>query len=122
VLAAPKFVLTHIKNLQRNFIWQGLNKEKKITLVSWEKLCRPKLQGGLGVRYPSIMNKVLSAKIWWRWLKNPRDLWARLWRKKYTPNTAEKNLIIWNGDNLGSLIWIVAKQNRHWSHNMLSGK
>jgi hypothetical protein len=52
-LAAPKFVLTTIKNLQRNFIWQGLNKEKKIALVSWEKLCRPKHQGGLGVRDPS---------------------------------------------------------------------
>jgi hypothetical protein len=58
------------------------------------------------------MNKVLSAKIWWRWLKNPDDLWARLWRKKYTPTTAEKNLIRWNGDNPGSLIWTAAKKNR----------
>jgi hypothetical protein len=111
-LAAPKFVLTTIKSLQRNFIWQGLNKEKKIALVSWEKLCKPKAQGGLGLRDPSIMNKVLSAKIWWRWLKNPTDLWARLWRKKYAPRTAEKNLIRWNGDNPGSLIWTAARQNR----------
>jgi len=111
-LAAPKFVLTTIKILQRNFISQGLNKENKIALVSWEKLCRPKEQGALGLRDPSIMNKVLSAKIWWRWLKNPTDLWARLWRKKYAPRTAEKNLIRWNGDNPGSLIWIAARQNR----------
>lgn len=111
-LAAPKFVLTTIKSLQRNFIWQGLNKEKKIALVSWEKLCRPKEQGGLGLRDPSIMNKVLSAKIWWRWLKNPKDLWDRLWRKKYAPRTTEKNLIWWNGDNPGSLIWTVARKNR----------
>jgi hypothetical protein len=58
------------------------------------------------------MNKVLSAKIWWRWLKNPTDLWAKLWRKKYASNTAENNLIRWNGDNTGSLIWTAAKQNR----------
>jgi hypothetical protein len=58
------------------------------------------------------MNKVLSAKIWWHWLKYPGDLWAKLWRKKYTPTTAEKNLIRWNGDNAGSLIWTTAKQNR----------
>jgi exonuclease III len=112
VLAAPRFVLNTIKSLQRNFLWQGLNKEKKIALVSWEKICRPKEQGGLGIRDPSIMNKVLSAKIWWRWLKNPTDLWAKLWRKKYAPNTAENNLIRWNGDNTGSLIWTAAKQNR----------
>jgi hypothetical protein len=111
-LTAPKFILTIIKSLQRNFIWQGLNTGKKIVLVSWDKLCRPKEQGGLGLRDPFIMNKVLSAKIWWRWLKNPKDLWAKLWRKKYTPNVAEKNLIRWNGDNPGSLIWTAAKQNR----------
>jgi hypothetical protein len=112
VLAAPRFVLNTIKSLQRNFLWQGLNKERKIALVSWEKICRPKEQGGLGIRDPSIMNKVLSTKIWWRWLKKPTDLWAKLWRKKYASNTAENNLIRWNGDNTGSLIWTTAKQNR----------
>jgi ribonuclease HI len=58
------------------------------------------------------MNKILSAKIWWRWLKHPKDLWARLWRKKYTPNIAERDLIRWDGDDPGSLIWTAAKQNR----------
>jgi hypothetical protein len=112
-LATPNFVLTTIRNLQRNFLWQGLNTGKKIALISWEKLCKPKTQGGLGIRDPSIMNKVLSAKIWWRWLKKPNDLWAKLWRGKYAPNMAERNLIRWNGDNPGSLIWAAAKQNRH---------
>jgi hypothetical protein len=112
VLAAPRSVLNTIKSLQRNFLWHGLNKDKKIALVSWDKICRPKDQGGLGIRDPSTMNRVLSAKIWWRWLKNPRDLWAKLWRKKYAPNTVENNLIRWNGDNTGSLIWTTAKQNR----------
>jgi hypothetical protein len=36
------------------------------------------------------MNKILSAKIWWRWMKRPQDLWAKLWRRKYTPNTTGK--------------------------------
>jgi hypothetical protein len=56
---------------------------------------------------------VLSAKIWWRWLKRPQDLWARLWRWKYTPNATERNLIRWNEDTPGSLIWTTARQNRH---------
>jgi hypothetical protein len=59
------------------------------------------------------MNKILSAKIWWRWLKKPQDLWAKLWRRKYAPNMVERNLIRWNGDNPGSLIWMAARQNRH---------
>jgi hypothetical protein len=108
-LAAPKFVLTTIKSMQRNFLWQGLTKEKKIALVSWDKLCRPKEQGGLGLRDPTIMNKILSAKIWWRWLKNPKELWEKLWRKKYAPKTVEKNFIRWVGDNPRSLIWTTTK-------------
>jgi hypothetical protein len=111
-MAAPRSVLSIIRNLQRNFLWQGFNTGKKIALVSWDKLCRPKAQGGLGLRDPLTMNKVLTAKIWWRWLKQPQDLWAKFWRKKYTPHVAEQNLIRWDGSNPGSLIWTAAKQNK----------
>jgi exonuclease III len=112
VLAAPRSVLNTIKSLQRTFLWHGPDRGKKLALVSWETICKTKDQGGLGIRDPSSLNQVLSAKIWWRWLKNPTDLWAKLWRKKYAPNTAENNLIRWNGDAKGSLIWNAAKQNR----------
>jgi hypothetical protein len=84
---APNKILSAIKALQRKFLWKGLKTWKKIALISWEKLRRPKIQGGLGIKDPSILNKVLSAKIWWRWLKMPQDLWDRLWHQKYTPNT-----------------------------------
>jgi hypothetical protein len=83
-----------------------------MTLVSWQKVCNPKKVGGLGLRDPAILNKVLSAKIWWRWLKRPQDLWACLWRKKYTPTIPERELIRWNGQSPGSLIWNVARNNR----------
>jgi hypothetical protein len=64
-----------------------------MAMISWENLCKPKSQGGLGLRDLKNINKVLSAKIWWRWLKRPQDLWAKLWRRKYVPNVAEQNLI-----------------------------
>jgi hypothetical protein len=59
-----------------------------MSLVSWKKKFKPKKAGGVGLRDPSILNKVLSEKIWWRWLKRPQYLWVRLWRKKYTPTTS----------------------------------
>ena len=58
------------------------------------------------------MNKVLSAKISWRWLKRPQDLWDKMWRRKYTPNIADRNVIKWYGDTLGSLIWTMSRHNR----------
>jgi hypothetical protein len=108
---APSCILTAIKTLQRNFLWKGAKNDRKIALISWDKICKPKLKGGLGLRDPTTLNKVLSAKIWWRWLKHPKDLWARLWRKKYAPNIAEKQTNPWNENTSGSLIWNAAKQN-----------
>jgi hypothetical protein len=81
----PNFILNTIKSLQRNFLWQGLKEGKKFALISWENLCRPKIQGGLGIRDPSILNKVLSTKIWWRWMKRPQDLWPGFGEESILP-------------------------------------
>lgn len=53
-LAAPNFVLSAIKTLQRNFLWQGVKAGKKFALINWEKLCKPKGQDlrGLGNQRP----------------------------------------------------------------------
>jgi hypothetical protein len=51
-LAAPKKVIKAIRTLQRNFLWQGLQPNKKWALVNWDKLCMPKSQGGLGTPRP----------------------------------------------------------------------
>jgi hypothetical protein len=81
-------------------------------LLRWKKMRIPKHIGGLGLRYPSILNKVLSGKNWWRWLKSPHNLWACLWRIKYTPIALEKELIRWNSQGPGSLIWNEVKQKK----------
>jgi hypothetical protein len=109
-LAAPGFILTAIKNMQRNFLWQGIKTGRKGALISWDKICKPKLSGGLSLRDPATLNKTLSAKIWWRWLKHPSDLWAHLWNQKYTPHLVEKHLVIWNEQKIGSLMWNASKQ------------
>jgi hypothetical protein len=70
-LAAPVSVIKAIRSLQHNFLWKGHNSNKKWALVGWEKLCKPKKCGGLGIRDPGKMNKIMGAKIWWRWLQHP---------------------------------------------------
>jgi len=75
-------------------------------------MCRPNYAGGIGLKYPSILNKVLGEKIWWRWLKRLQELWAHLWRKNYSSSVLKKDLIRCNGQILGSLIWNVARNNK----------
>jgi hypothetical protein len=73
-LEAPKSMLKTIKNIQRKFLWQGTKEGRKWALVNWGDLCKPKTAGGLGLRDPHLLNQVMGAKIWWRWLKKPWDL------------------------------------------------
>eukprot|EP00253_Pinus_taeda_P011019 PITA_11019 len=86
ILAAPKWVLKAIKQLQRNFLWGNSGPNRKWALVKWEKPCPPKKAGGIGLRDPEHSNMVLGAKIWWRWLSNPCTPWASLWTAKYAGN------------------------------------
>jgi hypothetical protein len=97
-LAAPKSILQAIRNIQRSFLWGGARKEKKWALVAWDKICLPKLNGGLGLRDPETLISILGAKTWWRWLTSKDALWTGLWQKKYSPQVRSQNLIRLTGN------------------------
>eukprot|EP00253_Pinus_taeda_P004449 PITA_04449 len=78
ILAAPKWVLKEIKNLQCNFLWGSSGQNRKWALVKWDKVCLPKKAGGIGLRDPKNINREMGAKIWWRWLAHPNTPWASL--------------------------------------------
>jgi hypothetical protein len=77
-LAAPKQIIRAIRNIQRNFLWQGLHPNKKWALVSWDKVCTPKSMGGLGLQDSGKLNQIMGAKIWWRWMTTLDALWAQI--------------------------------------------
>jgi hypothetical protein len=111
-LAVPISVIRAIRSLQRNFLWHGHQDNKKWALVGWDKLCKPKKFGGLGLRDPGKLNQVMGAKMWWRWLQHPTELWVQIWKQKYAPNTQPDQLIRFNEHIQGSNIWNTAWKNR----------
>lgn len=72
-LLAPIGVLQQIRNIQRDFLWGKGEEKKKWDLVAWDKICKPKSHGGLGLHDPKILNKVMGEKLWWRRLKEIRN-------------------------------------------------
>ena len=56
---------------------------KKIPLVSWENVCKPKEYGGLGLRNASSVNKAFMVKLGWRLINEKDSLWVRVLRSKY---------------------------------------
>jgi ribonuclease HI len=111
-LAAPKQIIRAVRNIQRNFLWQGLQPNKKWALVSWDKVCTPKSMGDLGLQDPGKLNQIMGAKIWWRWMKTPDALWAQIWKNKYAPSMQTDQLIRHNVRIQGSNIWNTAWQNK----------
>jgi hypothetical protein len=49
VFPTPKGILQKIRSIQREFLWRGVESKKKWALVAWEKVCKPKCKGGLGL-------------------------------------------------------------------------
>jgi len=68
ILAAPKWVLKAIRNLQRNFLWGSTGLNRKWALVKWTDICKPKSEGGLSLRDPLHNNNTMGARVWWNWV------------------------------------------------------
>eukprot|EP00253_Pinus_taeda_P026312 PITA_26312 len=82
-IPSPAGVINNIRNIQRDFLWGKGEEKKKWALVAWDRVCKPKSHGGLGLHDPGILNRVLGAKIYWRWLKEIQAPWAKLWKHNY---------------------------------------
>jgi len=63
--------------------WSQNDKVNKMHWLSWEKLKRPKEQGGLGFRDAHAFNMAMLAKLGWRLIQNPESLCAKILRAKY---------------------------------------
>jgi len=77
-LPAPKGVMQQIRSIQQDFLWGKGEEKKKWDLVAWDKLCKPKTHGGLGLHDPKILSRVSVCKLWSRWLKELATPWANL--------------------------------------------
>ena len=66
ILLAPGSIIRKLEGLLRKFIWEGgKGNEKKLHLVSWDKIQKPRDEGGLQVRRLSTQNLALGAKFLW---------------------------------------------------------
>ena len=122
VLASPKSIIKQIRNLQRQLLWGGTKDIRKWPLVDWQTICTPKSLGGLGLRDPLDNNKIMSAKIWWRWVDYHEELWAKLWHLKYAPQWSQHSLVRFCEDPLDPAFGKKLRQIGGWCKNTVSRK
>jgi len=79
----PESVCNSIISIQRRFLWEWGKVNKPIAWVRWKDVCRPREEGGLGIRDIRMFNHALLAK--WRWmcLSQESGRWKELLGSKY---------------------------------------
>eukprot|EP00253_Pinus_taeda_P005113 PITA_05113 len=107
-----KGVCTKLKEIFGKFVWGGPKQQRKWALVSWKNLVKRKEEGGLGIRDPEMLNKILGAKLWWRWLQGGEDVWKKIWELKHNMPESRASKIRIEEVPKGSSIWELASQNK----------
>ncbi|GAU49886.1 hypothetical protein TSUD_408250 [Trifolium subterraneum] len=65
------------------FLWGGTKNESKIAWVSWGNVCKPKNEGGLGIRDLRYVNLALLGKWRWRLLDEGQGIWRYIILARY---------------------------------------
>ncbi|KAL0294830.1 UNVERIFIED_CONTAM: hypothetical protein Sangu_3209600 [Sesamum angustifolium] len=73
----PKGVIREVEKRMRHFLWKG-NSTVGYPKVAWSTVCRPKEEGGLGIRDILALNKALMCRHLWNVIKdNQSSIWVR---------------------------------------------
>ncbi|CAN1157085.1 Putative ribonuclease H protein At1g65750 [Linum perenne] len=73
----------------RKFIWGSSETERKTHLVSWDRICQPKENGGLGLKSARVLNRAYMTKLAFLFFQNKEPLWIRILQTKYFKETNE---------------------------------
>ena len=77
----PKNVTEELDKVNKDFF---SNKEDKYKpLISWEKICRSRGKGGLGIHKTEDFNQALQIKLLWKIITELQNLWVRIITEKY---------------------------------------
>lgn len=78
----PKQCIQEINSLCSAFLWSGLVLSTQKAKIAWSDVCKPKEEGGLGLRSLEEVNRVSCLKLIWRIFSARFSLWVQ-WIHRY---------------------------------------
>ncbi|XP_075659051.1 uncharacterized protein LOC142628906 [Castanea sativa] len=104
-----------------NFLWSSTEEKRKMHLVGWNKVTKPKTRGGLGLHAAKERNLTLAVKLCWRMKNEGEKPWVKVLKHKYcrkmVSSKAPKSRM-WVAINKGAplcekgLKWIIGSNNQ----------
>ena len=79
----PQEVCNMMEKCNRDFLWGSSQDKRKPHLVAWDSVCKPKSEGGFGLRKMKVQNKAYMMKLGWKLMNRRDDLWVKVIRSKY---------------------------------------
>jgi hypothetical protein len=86
VFKFPTGLLEELTKIIRDFWWGDEQNRRRMHWMAWDRLARPKTQGGIGFRDLKVFNQALLARQAWRLIQFPDSLCARLLKARYYPS------------------------------------
>ncbi|KAF7831771.1 putative ribonuclease H protein [Senna tora] len=123
-----------IESIMARFFWGDQEGKRKVHLLSWKNLCRPRYDGGLGCRDVSSLNIALLAKHLWRMVADKPSYASSILSLKYadasTPDaltisvisvsaTNQKDRLIWKHAPDGEAEFVMYEDVKDWFFNCI---
>jgi len=83
-----KIFIEKLNAIMRKFWWAGVQEENQTTPIpfrSWDDICKPTQQGGLGVRDLELVNQSLLINFAWNIATDKNPLLSDILKAKYYP-------------------------------------
>ncbi|KAF6175182.1 hypothetical protein GIB67_022863 [Kingdonia uniflora] len=98
-----------------NFLWSRSSETRKACTVSWEKVCKQRNEGRLGIRKLKDINLSLLMKLAWKFLEGGDD-WAKFIRAKFTARNGDLYTYFRGSSVWAGLKWAMpmVKQHTGW--------
>lgn len=96
------------ENLEKRmmtFYWQRVSKDRKLALISWEKICRPREAGDINLKLLSWLSKALGAKLVWKIYIEHNRKWVKILQKKYLSGSDPSIIFRTTNPPKGSRVW-----------------
>ncbi|XP_024013471.1 uncharacterized protein LOC112087777 [Eutrema salsugineum] len=115
----PNGCLDEIERICSAFLWSGTDLNPRKAKLAWSAVCKPKAEGGLGLKNLREANDVCILKLLWRFITADHSLWVRWSRVNLMRESSIWLLPESNNPNLGSWSWKQMMKRRHQAAEFL---
>lgn len=82
----PGSLCTELEQIIAKFWWSKKQEERKIYLVSRNRMCAPKHEGEMSFKNLRTFNEALLTKQGWRLMQNENSLLHKVFKTRYFPH------------------------------------